>query len=196
MSKRVLDVAVAGVLLVLSLPLFLLVAVVVGLTSRGPVFFVHERVGLHGVPFRMIKFRTLRPGTDDELRANAHHFTANEFKVRPDDHRITRVGALLRKSSLDELPQLLHVISGRMSLVGIRPIVQEQLMTRPVAYQEMYCSVRPGLTGLWQINGRSTRLPGDRLQLDEEWHRTWSFWGDVKILLRTPAAVLRLHHAH
>lgn len=192
-AKRLVDVAGAAVGLVVALPTMLVIAALVRLTSKGPVLFVHRRVGRGGREFPMVKFRTLLPGTDDHLmhEDHRHHFVAADFKVRPDDPRITRVGRVLRRTSLDELPQLWNVLMGHMSLVGIRPVVRDQLAIRPEAHQQIYCAMRPGLTGLWQINGRSQRLPIERLELDEQWFRQWSFWGDVAILLRTPLAVLR-----
>lgn len=193
MAKRLVDIVGASIGLVVALPTMAVIAAIIRLTSTGPVLFVHRRVGRGGHEFPMVKFRTLDPGTDDHLMHDDHreHFEAADFKVRPDDPRITRVGRVLRRTSLDELPQLWNVLVGHMSLVGIRPVVRDQLATRPDHHQQIYCAMRPGLTGLWQINGRSQRLPIERLELDERWFAQWSFWGDMAILLRTPLAVLR-----
>lgn len=189
-GKRALDLVVGGVGLLLALPLLGVLAVAVALSGRGGVFFVHRRVGRGGREFPMVKFRTLRPGTDQALMAEPT-FKDAQFKVQPDDPRITGVGRVLRRTSLDELPQLWNVVRGDMSLVGIRPVVREQLNTRSPHFQQLYTATRPGLTGLWQINGRSHRLPLERVALDEEWIRHWSLWGDIKIILRTPIAVTR-----
>lgn len=196
--KRVLDLGVGVPALVACLPLGLVIAVLVKLTSRGPVLFRQERVGSGGECFELIKFRTMRHGThqevlqSDELRAA---YVANGFKLRPDDERITKVGRFLRKTSLDELPQLVNVVRGEMSLVGIRPLLKVELELRDVSDQAIYQLMRPGMTGLWQVEGRSTVHPVDRLRLDRRYVETWSLWNDVKLLARTPLAVLRIHQA-
>jgi undecaprenyl-phosphate galactose phosphotransferase len=130
---------------------------------------------------------------DDLMRAR---YRANDFKLPPDHPCITRVGAVLRRTSLDELPQFINVVSGEMSLVGVRPLLAEELALRPEYDQDLYRTTPPGLTGLWQVEGRSTVQKDDRLHLDRGYLEQASLWQDIKILARTPAALLRTSHAH
>lgn len=197
--KRALDLVGASLTLPFALPAALLIAALIKCTSRGPVLFAHERVGQDGRTFVLIKFRSMRDGTDREVlrcQSQRHHYASNDFKLPRDDHRITRVGKVLRATSLDELPQLLNVLRGEMSLVGIRPLLSDELAIRPAYDQACYRLMRPGMTGLWQVTGRSTVGDTDRHALDREYVETWSVWNDVKLLIRTPFAVLRFHHAH
>lgn len=192
--RRALDLVGASVGLLVLSPLAIISAVMVLATSRGPLFFVQERVARDGSTFRMIKFRTMRVGTHEEVVADraAHDvYIENDFKLPADDPRITRAGRVLRKTSLDEIPQLLNVLRGDMSLVGIRPVERAQLELRPAIDQAYYRAMRPGLTGLWQIDGRSSLVPTERLALDRRYVDNWSLWADIKILVRTPIAVLR-----
>lgn len=198
-ASRVLDLVIASLLLVVALPLMFAIALLVRSTSSGPVLYTHQRVGAGGVPFQMRKFRTMVVGTDREIQANPEQwaaFAANAFKLTADDPRITRVGRFLRKTSLDELPQLLDVIAGSMSLVGIRPVEPAQLATRSPDYQAMYRLRRPGITGLWQVEGRSSVDDAGRLRLDSEYMANWSVGLDLRLLMRTPFAVFHLHLAH
>jgi lipopolysaccharide/colanic/teichoic acid biosynthesis glycosyltransferase len=197
--KRTIDVVVGAVALVLSFPVWMLIAALIKATSRGPVFFLQERVGRAGVPFTVIKFRTMRDGTHAEVLAceEQHaHYAANDFKLLPDDPRITKFGKILRKTSLDELPQLINVLRGQMSLVGIRPLLSDELARRDDFDQDCYKLMRPGMTGLWQVEGRSTIGSTDRVVLDRRYLETWSLIKDLKLLLATPLAILHLHHAH
>jgi lipopolysaccharide/colanic/teichoic acid biosynthesis glycosyltransferase len=131
---------------------------------------------------------------DEELRAA---YVANDFKLDGEhDPRITKIGRFLRKTSLDELPQLWNVLRGDMSMVGIRPLLFDELALRPEYDQDLYRQLRPGITGLWQVKGRSTVDPIDRMALDREYVETWSPWNDTKIIFGTPFAVLRIHHTH
>ena len=197
--QRLLDLCVVVPALIIGLIPGILIAVMVKSSSKGPSLFVQDRVGLGGHTFRMVKFRTMRNGTHLEVRASHEtmaEFHENDFKLSPDDPRITKVGRWLRKTSFDELPQLFNVLLGGMSIVGVRPVEPEQLASWPADQQALYCMHRPGLTGLWQINGRSTMLKEERLELDRRYLENWSLWGDIKILARTPGAVLRIHHTH
>ena len=147
----------------------------------------------------MRKFRTMRVGTDAEILADPvqrESFEADAFKLPADDPRITRVGRWLRKSSLDELPQLWNVLGGSMSMVGIRPIEPAQLAMRRGDYQELYRRRRPGITGLWQVDGRSSVDDDGRVEFDREYITGWSVWRDVVLLVRTPLAVLHLNRGH
>lgn len=190
-SKRVLDVTGALLGLLLLSPLFLVCALAVKLTSRGSALFVQTRCGLGGVPFKFYKFRTMVEDAEDRKADLAHlnEMTGPVFKIRRDP-RITKVGAFLRKSSLDELPQLWNVLRGDMSLVGPRPPTPgevEQYSTR----QAQRLSVMPGITGLWQVSGRSDIADFERwIDLDLEYARRWTFWMDLRILLKTALVVI------
>jgi lipopolysaccharide/colanic/teichoic acid biosynthesis glycosyltransferase/GT2 family glycosyltransferase len=198
-AKRAKDFAGALLMLSLLAPLVLTLALTVKLTSRGPVFFRQVRVGRGGLPFRVFKFRTMVVGAEQSVRSDAdslHQFRSGGYKLASDDPRITRIGRFLRRTSLDELPQLFNVLGGSMSLVGIRPLVPDELAGRPSVDQAIYRTMRPGLTGLWQTCGRS-RVEGEaRLALDRHYVSTWSLRRDVAILARTPVAVLKSDGAH
>jgi len=189
--KHGLDRAAAAILLTLALPLFLVIVVAIRLTSSGPVFYRQERPGLHGRLFKMWKFRTMVVGAEHRLPEVLHlHRNQPLFPKLPDDPRVTRVGGFLRKYSLDELPQLFNVLSGDMSLVGPRPHqVGEVALYGPRERGRL--RVRPGLTGLWQVSGRSALPWETSLALDLAYIEEWSLATDLRILLRTPLAVLR-----
>jgi lipopolysaccharide/colanic/teichoic acid biosynthesis glycosyltransferase len=181
-------------LLILS-PVLLLLALAVRLDG-GPALYRHTRVGINGRPFGCLKYRTMADGAD---RLLASHLAANPIAAAEwaaqrkltNDPRITRLGALLRKTSLDELPQLLNVLRGQMSLVGPRPVVHEELVQHyGVAGRIAYATARPGITGLWQISGRSDTSYMERVTLDITYVHTWSLLLDLKILLLTVPAVL------
>jgi len=189
-AKRLFDLAVCFLLLPVVLPVLLLCALAIGLDSRGPIFIPQERTGRDGTPFRMLKFRTMVRNAP-ELKAQLAHLNVlppPDFKI-PHDPRITRVGKLLRQTSLDELPQLLNVLRGDMSLVGPRPT-----SFAPSTYQLWHThrlEVTPGITGLWQVKGRNTTTFDERLRLDIEYIEHRSFGFDLKILLQTVPTVLR-----
>jgi exopolysaccharide biosynthesis polyprenyl glycosylphosphotransferase len=192
-SKRIVDVVVGGVLVLILTPVLALITLVVRLDSHGPPFFLQERAGLGGRRFRMIKFRTMRQGADDEKEQLAHlNHTgdARLFKIK-DDPRTTPLGRFLRRWSLDELPQLFNVVIGDMSLVGPRPFFEADFS----AYEDHHfrrLDAKPGITGLWQVSGRSEVLDfEDVIFLDRQYIEQWSFWLDVSILFRTVPAVLR-----
>lgn len=192
-TKRAFDCAAATLLFIAFLPLILFVAIVAASLDRGPVFFGHSRVGHNGRRFRCLKFRSMVPNAAEVLE---RHLAANPAakaewdasqKLR-NDPRVTRWGAFLRTTSLDELPQLINVIRGDMSLVGPRPIVEAE-MSRYGGELVAYLSTRPGITGLWQVSGRSDIDYERRVALDAEYARSWSMMGDVMILLRTVKVV-------
>lgn len=193
-GKRALDLVLALVLLLVTLPVFLVVALVIKLTSPGPVFFRQRRVGRGGRDFPMLKFRTMHRDSEEQLRSNPalrELFLAGGHKIPCDlDPRVTAVGRVLRRLSLDELPQLLNVLSGHMSLVGPRPVERSQLERDYHTRDGVYTALRPGLTGLWQVSGRSRIHFPERAELDGEYLRTCGPWTDAKILLRTPRAVI------
>lgn len=191
--KRIIDIVGASLGLVLLAPVFVLIAGAIRLDSPGSVFFSHERVGLGGRVFRMLKFRTMRNGADNEKKKYAHlNHTGDPrlFKI-PNDPRVTRVGAWLRRWSLDELPQLCNVLGGQMSLVGPRPFFESDL----AEYSEHHfvrLSAKPGITGLWQVRGRSSVIDFEEVvRLDREYIDRWSLWLDLRILSQTLPAVVR-----
>lgn len=189
-AKRTFDIVIAGALTVLMLPMFVLIAALVRTTSPGPVFYVQERIGLGGTSFRMLKFRSMKVNADVELqRLLADQGSAHKplFKV-DNDPRITPVGRMLRKYSLDELPQLLNVIGGTMSLVGPRPQRESEVaLYDRAAHRRLYVS--PGMSGLWQVSGRSNLSWEESIRLDLYYVENWSLMGDVVILVKTFKAV-------
>jgi lipopolysaccharide/colanic/teichoic acid biosynthesis glycosyltransferase len=194
--KRVLDISVAVVFLLCSLPVWLLIAVAIKVDSPGPVFFVQERVGLRGRRFRFYKFRSMRVGAD-RARAEVQHLnevSGPVFKVRRDP-RITRVGRLLRRTSLDELPQLANVIRGEMSIVGPRPPLPEEV-AQYRASDMVRLGVKPGLTCWWQVRGRSNCDFDTWMAYDREYVYGLSLWVDLVIVIRTTWAVLSCRGAY
>lgn len=188
--KRLIDVVGALTLLLLSAPALLVVAALIRREDSGPVMFRQVRLGRHRRPFRIFKFRTMRVGSEAELASLAHRNDVEPplFKVI-DDPRVTRVGRVLRRWSIDELPQLLNVLLGHMSLVGPRPPLPGEAMVDGV-HQELRLRVRPGITGLWQVKGRA-RLPYSQMvALDLAYVQRWSLSLDAWILLRTLWAVV------
>ncbi len=190
-AKRLVDLVGAAILLVLGLPLFLVIALVIKATSRGPVIFRQERSGFHGRRFRMYKFRTMVESAElmRDRVAHLNQMTGPVFKAA-DDPRLTVVGRFLRKRSLDELPQLVNVLTGEMSLVGPRPLpVYEAIRLKGA--QRRRLAMRPGMTGLWQVSGRNAVDFDGWMQMDLFYVDRWSPGLDLKILLRTIPVVLR-----
>jgi lipopolysaccharide/colanic/teichoic acid biosynthesis glycosyltransferase len=191
LAKRVVDVVGATLGLLMLAPILLVTALAVRLTSRGPVFYVHERIGRGERPFRMIKFRSMYHDSHDRrvIYLDLNEATGPIFKLRRDP-RVTPVGRIIRKASIDELPQLINVLRGEMSLVGPRPPLPEEYATYgPRERRRML--VTPGITCIWQVSGRSAIAEFDRwVDLDLEYIRTWTFSLDLVLLLRTIVAVL------
>lgn len=190
--KRLLDVSVSLLLLVLLAPLFLIVAILNKLDFNGPVFFIQDRVGLNKRRFRMFKFRTM---VNDAERKQSELESMNEadgpvFKIK-NDPRITRIGKYLRKTSIDELPQLLNVLMGDMSLVGPRPLDLRDYNGLSEDWLRRRFSVRPGMTCLWQVNGRSSVSFQRWMELDLQYIDDWSLWLDVKVIFKTIPAVFK-----
>jgi exopolysaccharide biosynthesis polyprenyl glycosylphosphotransferase len=190
--KRLLDISVSLLLLILFGPVFLIVAILIKLNSSGPVFFVQDRVGVNKRRFRMYKFRTMTNGAE---KKQSEFEALNEadgpvFKIKHDP-RVTRLGRFLRKFSIDELPQLVNVLRGEMSLVGPRPLPVRDYQGFDQDRQRRRFSVRPGLTCLWQINGRSEVSFDHWMDLDMQYIDQWSFWLDLKILMKTIPAVMK-----
>lgn len=192
-SKRVIDIVLAMSAIVLLAPLFVLCYVATVCSSPGPVLFRHSRVGFNGRRFSCLKFRTMVTDAPVRLRqlletdpVAAAEWAANH-KLR-NDPRVTAIGAILRKSSLDELPQLFNVAMGEMSVVGPRPVTEEELSRYSIAIKDYY-ACRPGITGLWQVSGRSTTTFNRRVAFDSYYARHWSMSLDAKILMATIPAV-------
>jgi exopolysaccharide biosynthesis polyprenyl glycosylphosphotransferase len=200
--KRATDIALSLPLLSLLLPLLAVLAALIKLDSRGPVFFRQVRVGAQGQPFHIYKFRTMSVDADERKREVAHlnkHAQPGGdprmFKI-PDDPRVTRIGSFLRKRSLDELPQLFNVLKGEMSLVGPRPLIPEE--DRYVdSWARKRLSLKPGITGLWQVLGRDQIPFEEMVRLDYLYVTNWSFWEDISLMLQTlPLVFSGRQHAH
>ncbi|MBL6456674.1 sugar transferase [Belnapia sp. T6] len=196
-AKRLIDLVGAVVLLALLSPIFLVLAIA-ACADGGPVFFAHRRIGRGGAEFGCLKFRSMRTDADRALRdllardpaARAEWEATRKLKADP---RVTRIGRVLRSTSLDELPQLVNVLRGEMSLVGPRPVVRDELerFYAPRGAVQDYLSVRPGVTGPWQVGGRSDTGYEERVALDTDYVRHSSFVRDLHILLSTVGAVIR-----
>ncbi len=194
--KRIEDVVCGSLLLLIALPLFPSIALAIKLDSPGPVFFNHPRIGKDGRPFKVYKFRSMEQDADKDEKAleKLGEEDPRGLKNRA-DVRVTRVGRILRKTSLDELPQLFNVIKGDMSLVGPRPPVASEVEAYE-EWQKKRLSVRPGITGLWQVSGRSNLPFDERIWLDFMYIDSWSPWLDLRILLQTIPAVISMRGAY
>ncbi len=201
--KRLMDIVGSAAALVLSAPLFLVIAIAIKLSSKGPVFFQQQRVGQHGKSFVMFKFRSMHANNDTSVHKqwfhNFHsgkaerHRTGDDkgsgtYKL-PNDPRVTKVGRFLRRTSLDEVPQFINVLKADMSLVGPRPPIPYEVDAYQAWQRGRILQAKPGITGLWQVSGRSRVSFDEMVRLDLRYARTWSIWLDIKILLKTPAAV-------
>ncbi|MCX5793003.1 MAG: exopolysaccharide biosynthesis polyprenyl glycosylphosphotransferase [Elusimicrobia bacterium] len=193
--KRVLDYAAAALIFLALLPLMLGIAILIMLGSAGPAMYRQSRVGKNGRLFYCYKFRTMYVDSEARLREllrrdpQARQEWAQSYKL-PDDPRVTPIGRFLRRSSLDELPQLLNILRGEMSLVGPRPVVREELEKYYGEDVAFYLRVPPGLTGLWQVSGRSDTTYEHRVSLDSWYVKNWSLWLDMLILFKTVGVVL------
>lgn len=197
--KRSFDVVSVIVSLPVWLPLAIFLGVAVFVSSPRNPFFRQARVGQHGEVFKCIKFRTMYTDAEQRLDSDPDlyaQYIANDFKLNAhDDPRVFWLGRLLRRTSLDELPQLINVLLGHMSLVGPRPVVPAEL-ERYGPWTDAYLAVRPGITGRWQINGRNHVRYPDRAMLDAEYLEHWNFWTDIVILLKTIPSVIRRRGSH
>ena len=206
-TKRVIDIIGSVLMLVIFSPVLLLVALAIKISSKDPVLFRQRRVGQYGKSFTFLKFRSMHVDNDCSIHkeyvtqliagrakcnlpvSNSGDGNGTGFYKLTNDARITRVGRFLRKSSLDELPQLLNVLKGEMSLVGPRPPIPYELAAYQLWHRRRVLELKPGITGLWQVNGRSRIKFDEMVRLDLKYAETWSPWLDIKILLRTPQAV-------
>jgi len=198
-GKRLIDLGLILLAAPFLLPIVAIISIAVLISSPGPVFFSHRRINRHGSFFSMWKFRT--------MAVNGAHILEEYFEAHPEareewhatrklkhDPRATRVGNFLRRTSLDELPQLWNVFVGDMSLVGPRPIVAGEVAKYGSHFAD-YCLVKPGVTGLWQVSGRSDTTYQERIELDRRYAQTWTLTGDIAILFKTVITVIRQHGA-
>ena len=198
--KRCVDILVSLFLIILLSPLFLFICISIKLEDSGDILYKHKRIGRNGKKFGCLKFRTMHINSDELLREylekslSAKEEWKRDFKLK-NDPRITNIGKFLRKTSLDELPQLFNVLIGQMSLVGPRPIVSQELKY----YKEdvdYYLMAKPGMTGLWQVSGRNNVDYDTRVYFDAWYVKNWSLWNDFAILCRTPKVVLERNGAY
>jgi exopolysaccharide biosynthesis polyprenyl glycosylphosphotransferase len=203
--KRLMDIVGSGIALIFFAPVLFVIGLVIKMSSKGPVLFRQQRIGQHGEPFTFLKFRTMHVNNDPALHqeyvrkliagqaepasSNGNGHGHGVYKIKSDP-RVTRFGAFLRRTSLDELPQLINVLRGEMSLVGPRPPIKYEVDHYDIWHRSRLLEAKPGITGLWQVNGRSRVKFDDMVRLDIRYARTWSVWLDIKILLQTPHAVL------
>nr|WP_243137625.1 undecaprenyl-phosphate galactose phosphotransferase WbaP [Desulfofundulus thermobenzoicus] len=198
--KRAFDLAVGTIILLLALPLMAAIALAIKIDSPGPVIFAHRRIGRGGREFKCYKFRTMVVNAEAVLQEMLRKDPAlraeweRDFKLK-NDPRITRVGRFLRRTSLDELPQIFNVLKGEMSLVGPRPIVRKEIL-RFGPYIDDFYLVRPGITGLWQVSGRNDIDYPERVRLESWYVRNWSLWLDITLLIRTVGVVLARRGAY
>lgn len=199
MLKRLVDILISALMLIFFAPLFLILAILIRLDSVGPVFYSHERVGKDGKPFRLLKFRSMVQNADEILWKSPElleEYKKGSYKLR-NDPRITRVGRLLRRLSLDELPQFINVLQGEMSIVGPRACKPNELEEQQKVFSnsqedvKAMLSVRPGITGPWQVGGRNEINFDERTKLGAEYARKQSLLYDFLIMLKTPYAAIR-----
>jgi len=190
--KRFLDIFLSLIGLVLLSPIFLIIAIIIKIDSKGPIFFVHNRIGERGKPFGIYKFRTMVDNAEDLIKKFTPEQKAEferSYKLEKDP-RVTKIGNFLRKTSLDELPQILNILKGELSIIGPRPIVQAEL-EKYGDDKEKFLSVKPGLTGYWAANGRSDTSYEERIQMELYYVDNMSFWLDIKIFFKTIFAVIK-----
>jgi len=206
--KRAIDVAGSALALILLAPLFGLIALAIKLTSEGPVLYRQARLGHYGEKFQLLKFRSMRKDCDcrihqeyvskfiaGQVPAQNGNGSSSTFKIQSDP-RVTAIGQFLRKTSLDEVPQFWNVLVGEMSLVGPRPPLDYEFKAYSLWHRRRVLEIKPGITGLWQVEGRSRTQFDEMVRLDLKYARAWSLWLDLKILARTPAAVVSGNGAH
>lgn len=201
--KRAVDITGSLMGILIFLPIFIAIPLLIKLTSKGPVFFRQDRVGLFGRKFTFLKFRSMHVNSDHELHKGYIKSLINGqqkgqdgiYKIK-NDPRVTTLGRFLRKSSLDEFPQFINVLKGEMSLVGPRPPIPYELEHYDIWHRRRVLETKPGITGLWQVRGRSSTSFDEMVRLDLKYTKEWSLWLDMKILLRTPWAVINCKGAY
>lgn len=190
--KRIVDVVLSFIGLIVLSPVFLFLSIIIKIDSKGPVFFAHKRIGKNGNTIRIYKFRTMHQNAE----AMIENFTEEQMKEYKenyklkDDPRITRVGKFLRKTSLDELPQILNILKGELSIIGPRPVVESEL-EKYGPNKSKFLSVKPGLTGYWQANGRSTTTYEERIDMELYYVENRSLWLDTKLFFKTIISVIK-----
>ena len=190
--KRIVDIVLGCIGLVLLSPVFLVIAICIKIDSNGPVIFAHKRIGKNGKEFNMYKFRSMYENAE-EMIENFNEEQKREYQENfklENDPRITKMGKFLRKTSLDELPQIVNIIKGDLSIIGPRPIVDEEL-EKYGKNKEKFLSITPGLTGYWQANGRSNTTYEERMQMELYYIDNQSLWLDIKIFFKTIVSVLK-----
>ncbi len=198
--KRLFDLLVLMLLLPITIPLILFISIIIKLTSKGPVIFTQYRVGKGGKLFKIYKFRTMHINAEETLQEliknnpEIHQEWKTKRKLK-NDPRITRIGKFLRKTSLDELPQFLNVLKGQMSIIGPRPYLPSEIEDIGEK-SRIILSVNPGITGLWQVNGRSNTTFRHRINLDCFYVKNWSIWLDILIMLKTVKVVIKCDGAY
>lgn len=190
--KRIIDIIIGSIGLIICLPIFIIIGIIIKLDSKGPIFFKHKRIGKHGNKLEIYKFRTMIDNAEEAMK----YFTEEqkkEFKENfklENDPRVTRIGKILRKTSLDELPQIINILKGEMSIIGPRPIVETEL-EKYGKDREKFLSVAPGLTGNWAANGRSDVSYEERIALELDYIENRSLMLDLKIFFKTIGSVLK-----
>ena len=206
--KRFIDVVGSGAALVFLSPVYIAIGLAIKASSKGPVLFKQERLGQYGKPFTVLKFRSMRTDSDPKIHqqyveqfiagqvdGSSSHAARPVFKIQKDP-RVTSIGRFIRKTSLDELPQFWNVLCGEMSLVGPRPAIAYEFRAYEAWHRRRVLEIKPGITGLWQVTGRSRTRFDDMVRLDLKYARAWSIWLDLKILAQTPGAVINGEGAH
>lgn len=192
MTKRIVDVILSFIGLIVLSPAFLFLSIVIKLDSKGPVFFAHKRIGKNGNTIKIYKFRTMH----ENAEAMIENFTEEQMKEYKEnyklkeDPRITRIGKILRKTSLDELPQILNILKGELSIIGPRPVVESEL-DKYGPNKSKFLSVKPGLTGYWQANGRSSTTYEERMDMELYYIENRSLWLDIKLFFKTIISVIK-----
>ncbi len=193
--KRAIDLGLIFIALPILIPVFIIIAIAIKLDSKGSVFFKQKRAGIDCIPFYCYKFRTMQANADESVhKQHIKNYISGKVDIRTDvkllnDRRVTRVGKLLRKTSLDELPQLINVVKGEMSIVGPRPLPMYEVEEFSLWHSERFLAL-PGITGYWQVNGRGRVTFDDQLRMDIRYIRNWSIWLDLKLLFLTIPAVI------
>ena len=192
--KKLLDFLFSMFFLIVCIPFFILISLLIKLSSRGPIFFLQERIGRNNISFKCIKFRTMHPEAKDILenllmKDNKLRMEFEKTHKIKNDPRITTIGKLLRKTSLDELPQFINVLKGEMSIIGPRPIVNKEKKKYGKNLKRVL-SIKPGITGLWQVSGRNNLTYKTRVKLDLNYTENYNFLMDVRILIRTIGVIL------
>ena len=193
-NKNLFDLLFSFLFLIVCLPLFIIISLLIKISSRGPIFFLQKRIGKNNIPFKCIKFRTMHPEAKDILenllvKDNKLKIEFEKTHKIKNDPRITTIGKILRKTSLDELPQFINVLKNEMSIVGPRPIVKQEKKKYGKNLKKVL-SIKPGITGLWQVSGRNNLTYKKRVSLDINYVENYNFLLDIKILIRTFGVIL------